>query len=76
MTISSLTSWVPASDGINYEMTIPIDEPKSVQVQELISTGSYETVAVENMSIQIDKIILQVPMIPDMRFVGRCIVGV
>ena len=76
VTISSLTSWVPASDGINYEMTIPVDEPKSVQVQELISTGSYETVEVENMSIQIDKIILQVPMIPDMRFVGRCIVGV
>lgn len=74
--ITSLTSWVPASDGINYELTIPVDEPKSVQVQELLSAGSYEAVAVENMSIQIDKVILQVPMQPDMRFIGRCVIGV
>ena len=74
--ISALTEWVEAADGINYELTLTVDEPKSVQVQELLSDSSYEAVSVENMSIQTDKVILQVPMEPDMRFIGRCIVGV
>lgn len=74
--ISNISSWVPSADGINYELVINADEPKSVQVQELNSDGSFEEVSVEHMSIQIDKVILQVPMHPDMRFVGRCIIGI
>ncbi|BEH88036.1 hypothetical protein [Klebsiella phage phiKp_21] len=74
--ISDMSSWVPSSDGINYELVITVDEPKSVQVQELMSNGFYENVAVENMSIELDKVKLQVPMEPDMRFLGRCVVGV
>ena len=74
--ISDLSEWVEADDGINWEWSVPMNEPKSLQTQELKDDGSYETVAVENVSITLTDVTIQVPMNPDLRFVGRCIIGI
>lgn len=74
--IGNISEWIEAADGINYELTITADEPKSIQIQEKKTDGSYEPVEVENVFINLTGITIQVPMIPDLRFVGRCVIGI